>query len=287
VALALVLGLAGTAQVQGGNQSAAEALLELDRPLVIAHRGYSEIAPENTLKSFELGVISGADLIELDYHAALGGEEIVIHDATVDRTTNAVAQWGHVGVNVSETDLEALQTLDAGSWFSPAFFSEKLPTLEEALRLIQGMGGVTLIERKAGPADSCARILKENGWVNALIVQSFDWDYLRDLRAELPDQVLGALGPGKVREGRKLTREERELSPAWIDAALDVGVQVVGWNGYVNKAAIDYAHEQGLKVWVYTINEMEKAQQLMDMGVDGIITNNPSIVWKAQALEGK
>lgn len=271
---------------ESGGESPAEAVLSLDRPLVIAHRGYSEIAPENTLQSFALGVTSGADLVELDYHVTREGTEIVIHDATLDRTTDAVARWGEVDIAVSKRSLEALQALDAGSWFGPGFAGEKLPTLVESIELIHGKGGVTLVERKAGPAASFAKVLRERGWVNELIVQAFDWEYLAAMNKELPEQVLGALGPAKERHGRRLSREERELSPEWIDEAMKAGARVVGWNRYVNEEAVRYAHEKGLKVWVYTINDAEQATKLMEMGVDGIITNNPSIVWKAQALQG-
>ena len=266
-----------------GSSGRGEAILAEDRPLVIAHRGYSEWAPENTLKAFEWGVASGADLVELDYHVSAEGTEVVMHDVTLDRTTDAVARWGEEGQRVSERGIKALQSLDAGSWFGDGFAGEPVPTLVEAIALIQSKGGVTLVERKAGPADSMARILREHGWVNELVVQSFDWEYLKALHAEVPEQVLGALGPWKERDGRSLTRAERELSAEWIVEAKRTGARVIGWNRWVSAEAVRLAHEEGLKVWVYTINELEEAQALLRMGVDGIITNNPSVVWKAVA----
>lgn len=261
----------------------AEAVMREGRPLVIAHRGYSEWAPENTLKAFEWGVESGADLVELDYHVSAEGTEVVMHDTTLDRTTDAVSRWGGDGVRVVDRSLSEIQALDAGSWFGDGFAGEPVPTLEAAITLIQGKGGVTLVERKAGPADSMARLLREQDWVNEVVVQSFDWEYLKALHAELPEQVLGALGPGKERDGRELSRAERELSAEWIESAKQTGARVIGWNRWVSAEAVGMAHEAGLKVWVYTINDFAEAQDLLRMGVDGIITNNPSVVWKAVA----
>lgn len=265
------------------DEGRAVELMADSRPLVIAHRGYSEWAPENTLKSFELGVLSGADLVELDYHVSAEGTEVVMHDTTLDRTTDAVSRWGVEGVPVVERTLKQIKELDAGSWFGEGFAGEPVPTLEEAIASIQGKGGVTLVERKAGPADSMARLLREQDWVNEVVVQSFDWAYLKALHAEVPEQVLGALGPGKEREGRALSRAERELSMEWIEAAKETGARVIGWNRWVNADAVRMAHEAGMKVWVYTINDFAEAQDLIRMGVDGIITNNPSVVWKAVA----
>lgn len=266
--------------------SDAEELLNQGRSLVIAHRGYSEIAPENTLRAFALGVVSGADLVELDYHVTREGTEIVIHDKTLDRTTDAVARWGEVNAAVGDRSLEALQTLDAGSWFADGALPEMLPTLVEAVESIHSMGGMPLIERKEGPAESMARLLTEHNWTNRVLIQSFNWDYLRSLHREVPEQILGALGPWKTVEGRQLTRKERELSTAWIDTIVETGARFIGWNRYVNPDAIRYAHEKGLRVFVYTINDIELAQSLLSMGVDGIITDNPSIVWKALAVSG-
>jgi glycerophosphoryl diester phosphodiesterase len=282
VVLRCVFGL-GIMKSMDGALTRAEGILAEERPIVIAHRGYSEIAPENTLTAFEWGVKSGADLVELDYHVSDEGTEIVIHDVTLDRTTDAVERWGEERLLVSERGLKAMQGLDAGSWFGEGFAGERLPTLVEAIELIQGRGGMTLVERKAGSADSMAGILKEHGWVNELVVQSFDWEYLRRLHELVPEQVLGALGPGKERDGVLLSRAERELSEAWVDEAKRTGARVIGWNRWVSEAAIRYAHEQGLEVWIYTINDLEEAQALLRAGVDGIITNNPSLIWKAVA----
>ena len=267
-------------------QSVAERLLNEKRPLVIAHRGYSMVAPENTLAAFELGIAAGADLIELDYHHSKDGVPVVMHDYTLDRTTDATNRLGGSKIRVDARNAGEAAQLDAGSWFNRRYASEKVPLLSEALDFIQKKG-VTLIERKAGDAKTCVEMLRKKNMVNGLIVQAFDWDYLADFHKIEPQQVLGALGPPSTKDDKKLSDEEKKLSPAWIDLAQKTGASAVVWNRNIDKAAVDYAHSKGLKVWVYTINESELANRLLDGGVDGIITDNPALIWKTIALRQK
>jgi glycerophosphoryl diester phosphodiesterase len=283
-----VLALAATLSVmnthaQTPERSPAGKLLESARPLVIAHRGFSHFAPENTLPAFQLGVKAGADLVELDYHHTKDGVPVVIHDATLDRTTDAVARWGGEKIRVDSRTAEELRELDAGSWFKPSYAGVRLPSLLEAVREIQS-GSVTLIERKAGDAATCVALLRAQGWVNQVVVQSFDWAYLRDFHQQEPRQVLGALGPPGWRGGRQLKDEEKVLDARWVDEVAATGARVVVWNRQINRPAVDYAQRKGLKVWVYTINEVDLAQQLLDLDADGLITDNPALIWKAVAL---
>jgi glycerophosphoryl diester phosphodiesterase len=157
-----------------------------------------------------------------------------------------------------------------------------LPTLGESIDVIQ-RGSVTLIERKAGDAAACVKLLNDRQLVNQVVVQAFDWDYLRDYHRLEPRQVLGALGPPGTKNGKKLTDAEKALSPAWLDEIKGTGARAAVWNKQVDAAAVKAAHERGLKVWVYTINDLASAQQLFAAGVDGIITDNPAIIWKALA----
>lgn len=262
----------------------AERLLAETRPLVIAHRGYSAFAPENTLPAFDLGKRAGADLVELDYFHTKDGVPVVLHDPTLDRTTDAVEKLGARGIRVDARTAAELRSLDAGRWFGDAYAGTRLPTLIEALENIQRDGGVTLIERKAGDAATVARLLTARRLINDVIVQSFDWAYLRDLHAALPGQILGALGPPATRDGRTLSTEEKALTPAWVDDAAATGARVVVWNRQITPAAVDHAHARGLKVWAYTIDDPIQAAALLDLGIDGIITNNPSLIWRTVAL---
>jgi glycerophosphoryl diester phosphodiesterase len=263
--------------------SVAERLLNENRPLVIGHRGYSMVAPENTLAAFELAIAAGADLVELDYHHSKDGIPVVMHDYTLDRTTDATNRLKGSRIRVDAQSAAEITKLDAGSWFNARYATEKPPLLSEALDYIQ-KNGVTLIERKAGDAKTCVEMLREKKLVNAVIVQAFDWEYLADFHALEPKQVLGALGPPATKDGKRLTEDEKKLSATWIDEAQKSGARAVVWNRNVEKSAIDYAHSKGLKVWVYTINESELAIRLLDAGVDGIISDNPALIWRTIAL---
>jgi len=264
--------------------SPAETLLQTGRPLVIGHRGYLDFAPENTLASIELALAAKVDLVEFDYVVSRDGVPFVIHDRTLDRTTDSVAKLGREGIRVADVSSEDLLTLDAGSWFSPRFADERLPKLAETLDYIQERGGMALIDHKTGEAADLVDLLKQRGMINHVIIQSFQWDYLRAIRALAPEQVVSAAGPPRRRMGRVLSNEERALSPSWIDEVVEAGFRVICWNEQVTTETVDYAHAKGLRVWVYTINDKATAQSLYEIGVDGIITDNPAVIWRAMAL---
>ena len=263
-----------------------EALLRESRPLVIAHRGYSGFAPENTRGAFRLGLAAGADLIELDYHHTRDAVPLVIHDGTLDRTTDATNRWGGQKLAVSDYAIDQLRGLDAGRWFGLRWAGERLLTLEEAITIIQAEG-ITLVERKGGDAGTMVRLLQERDWVNRLVVQSFDWEYLRQVHDLEPRQVLGALGPtSRLSDGREPVGLEKPLSVVWLDEAMKTGARVVVWSREVTQESVREAHARGLKVWIYTINEPELANALLDLGVDGLITDQVSILWRTLALRG-
>lgn len=261
-------GLVMFADIPASSQPPALRVLQEGRPVVIAHRGDSAAAPENTLPAFASALRIKADLIELDYHHSRDGVPIVMHDSTLDRTTDAVARWGRKDVRIDQTAVADLQNLDAGAWFGAAFAGTRVPLLAEALDTIQ-RGGVTLIERKAGDADTCAKLLRERGLINRVVVQSFDWEFLRVLHALVPEQALGALGP---------TGKEKAMNPAHVTAVKDLGASVIVWNEAVTPEGIRAANDNGLRVWVYTIDDPEKARALVALGVDGIITNRPALI---------
>jgi glycerophosphoryl diester phosphodiesterase len=264
----------------------APKLLAAQRPLVIAHRGYSQLAPENTVPSFKLALAAGADMVELDYYHSKDGKLVVIHDSTLDRTTDATNRWGQKKIKVETKTAAELQALDAGSWFDPKYAGTRIPLLAEALDVIQA-GGVTLIERKAGAPADCIKLLREKELINKLIVQSFDWEYLRAFHELEPQQVLGALGPPSLlSDGKKPTGIPKELNATWLDELRKTGAKVAVWNEKVSKQAVQLAHQQGLKVWVYTVNDPALANKLLAMGVDGLITNDTSRMREIIAAQG-
>src|SRR5947207_11440640 len=94
----------------------ASKLVSSTRPLVIGHRGYCQFAPENTLPSFRLAMAAGADLVELDYYHSKDGQLVVVHDGTLDRTTDATNRWGKTKIKIESRTAAEIQSLDAGSW---------------------------------------------------------------------------------------------------------------------------------------------------------------------------
>lgn len=240
---------------------AANLIVE-PRVLVIAHRGASADAPENTLPAFQQALGANSDLVELDYVHTSDGVPLVIHDGTLDRTTDAEAVFGGRDIAVDSKPLAELLKLDAGSWFDRKFAGTRLPTLDESLDLIQRRS-VTLVERKGGDAKTCVELLERKSLVPHVVVQSFDWEYLADCHRRSPQLVLGALG-GK------------ELTPERLAAIARTGAKVVGWHEkFLDRAAIDMLHDAGYRVWAYTVDDRRRAQALVELGVNGLITNTP------------
>jgi glycerophosphoryl diester phosphodiesterase len=283
--LIVALTMTHTSTHGADESSRAATLVDAKRPLIIGHRGYPQFAPENTLPSFKLALAAGADLIELDYHHSSDGKLVVVHDFTLDRTTDATNRWGGKKLEVRAKSYADLTSLDAGNWFSPQYTGTRLPLLGNVLDFVNQSGGVTLIERKAGEASACVNLLREKNLVNRVIVQSFDWSYLKAFHELEPQQILGALGPpGTLPNGTKPPDADRTLNEQWLDWLKPTGVKAVVWNDQVTAEAIRLAHQRGLKVWVYTINDPAAANRLLDLGVDGLITNNTSLMWKTVAL---
>lgn len=258
-------------------------LISRHRPLVIGHRGFSAFAPENTLPAFSMALEAGVDAVELDYRQSADGELIVIHDADLDRTTDARLHWGGKHIKVHDKTAWEIRALDAGSWFDPKYGETRVPFLSEALDLIQPRA-IPLLERKAGDLHSVVNLLESKRLVGKVVVQSFDWNFLCALHEYLPEQPLAALGPLSGLPGvKRAPGIFGQLTGRWLKALRKTGARVVVWNKQVSPAAVRQAHHQGLQVWIYTINRPELAERLLNMGVDGLITNNPALIWKTMA----
>jgi len=269
------------------DSSPAQKLLARYRPLVIGHRGFCQVAPENTLPSFELALAAGADLIELDCRQTRDGVLIVIHDHELDRTTDARRRWRKRHIKVESRTALEIQDLDAGSWFDTRFAGARVPFLGEALELIQ-KSSLALIERKSGEPARLAALLRQRQLINKVFVQSFDWAFLKAFHELAPEQVLGALGPPKfLSNGRKPAAIFRQLNSGSLRELQKTGAQVAVWNQQVNGRAIQLAHQRGLSVWVYTVNTERRANRLLKMGADGLISDNPSLIWRTIALRSK
>ena len=243
----------------------AQRLVNSDGVLVIAHRGDSHAFPENTLPAFAAAVQAGANLVELDYHHTADGVPIVMHDDTLDRTTDATERFEAQHIQVKNEPLQRIRQLDAGAWKGEQFRGVRVPTLDEALTVIQN-GSTTLIERKAGDAATCVELLRRRGLVDSVVVQSFDWDFLTECHRLEPRLVLGALGG-------------RELTPEKLDQIAATGAQLVVWyHESLDEKAIQAIHDRGWHAWAFTVDDPQRVEHLIDIGLDGIITNVPAVM---------
>lgn len=228
------------------------------RPQVVAHRGASGEAPENTLTAFRRALEMGVDAVELDVHLCADGEAVVIHDFLVDRTTDAKGL-------VNDLPLDALRRLDAGRWFGEEFAGERIPTLAEALELLRPVRVV--IEIKNGPifypgiAERVADLVRETGH-RAVTVSSFDHPVLLEVKAHAPDLETAVLYFG------------RPLDPVRLARDVGAGVLQPHWT-YLTPDAMAAARAAGLRVETWVVDEPAHMAHVMALGVDGIITDHP------------
>ena len=243
-------------------------------PLVFAHRGASAHAPENTLAAFELALAHGANGVELDVKLSADGEVVVIHDATIDRTTG---EKGHV----SKLTLAALRELDAGSFFSEEFRGEKIPTLAEVFETI---GRRTLINveltnystRNDGLANKVCDLVKRFGLEERILFSSFLSSNLERTRGLLPDVPRGLLALGGwmgwwARSFGFNFGDYQALHPNLDD---------------VTPQQVARVHRLKRRVLVWTVNTSDDMRRLISWGVDGIFTDEPKLATEVFA-EGK
>lgn len=241
------------------------------RQLVIAHRGGAGIAPENTLPAFEKARALGVDVIEIDVRAASDGALVVIHDAALERTTDGNGR-------VNEKPLAELKKLDAAFRWSPdggktyPFRGSGIvvPTLEEVFSAFPEMK--FNIEPKQAPPSiikPLCRMIRNYKMADKIVVGSFQQAVLDEFRLECPEVATSA-SPFEVSKflGMYKTGLNQSYSPPMQ------ALQVPEYIG-VTKEFVEAAHERNLKVHVWTVNETANMQKLLEMGVDGIMTDYP------------
>jgi glycerophosphoryl diester phosphodiesterase len=242
---------------------------------IIAHKGASGIAPENTMASFQAALDIGVDIIELDVRQTKDEEIIVFHDQFLDRTTNGTG-------DVHEYTLEQLKQLDAGSWFSSKFSDQKIPTLKEVLDLIDGRCQVLIeIKHMDHPhyhdfSDKLVDIirLEDNGfdWV---LLQSYEDKYLEE--AQIYDD--------RIQTNKMLIGEDSTpLLAFYIETKIRLGhgdskgsLKTLNPEfTTLSPRRIFRMHSRGFKVFTYSVNTRKDMIKMLNMGVDGIITDFPS-----------
>ena len=232
------------------------------RPLVVAHRGSSGNWPENTVPALVAGVREGADLHEFDTFESAEGVPYLMHDRTLDRTTDADERLGRIEVPATGAELDFLGVLDAGAWKGPPHRGVRVPTLEEALNAL-GPGQTAMIERKDGRPEPILALLDRMGRMEFDVLQSFDWAWLAEVRALEPRVQLGALGSGPI--------------DAQVLAKLDaLDVDFVHWkHSDLDARVVGELRARGWVVGAYTIDDPTRQTELAAMGVDFLTTNEP------------
>ena len=233
------------------------------RPLTVAHRGASESFPENSLVAFQAALKSGAPIVELDVHQTSDGVWVVLHDRTLDRTTNSREVLGQANVAVRDRTWAELESLDVGSWKAAKFGEETLPTLEQALAVILPRA-VPMIERKGGSADALVALLQRLEVVDKVLVQAFDWPWLVRVHQREPNLLLGALS-------------DRPVTAQLLDEMAHTGAKLAHWDN--QRLTVEDCRElqrRGLLVCVYTGNADVALLGAVALGCDLVTTNRPA-----------
>ncbi len=239
--------------------------------LVIAHRGASGHAPENTLAAFKRAVGLGATFIETDLQLTRDSRFVAMHDGTVNRTTN-----GHGKVH--DMTLAELRRLDAGSWFGSEYVGERIPTLEEILEFSKKNDVVFYLELKPGGSwggeHALVGALRESGEIPRAVVISFDADILARLRQIEPTLMTGLLYDGQIEQP--------------LEKALEVGARQLAVRGdLVMPSLLKDARKRDLQVVCWTVNHPAHIRMLLEAGVDGIMSDYPDRLVAAQKKEEK
>jgi len=218
--------------------------------MIMGHRGAAALEPENTLRSIERAIHVGVDAVEIDVHLTRDKRLVVIHDDTVDRTTNGSG-------TVSSFSLEEIRRLDAGK-------GERIPTLQEVIDLVRGKVRLVVELKEKGTEGPVSVSIRENGLLDDVYVISF-WHRLVRAAKALED---------RLKTGVLLVGCPVDTSVA-TQAAADA---LVMRYTFVDGEFVDLAHRDGLKVFVWNIDESHLIAPYVDMRVDGIGSNDPRIL---------
>lgn len=260
-----------------GEKAAERAVFAKEKMpfLVFAHRGGGGLFPENTLGAFEYSARMGADVLELDAHSTADGTLVVLHDQTVDRTTDGRGR-------INDLTLDELKKLDAGFPFTPdggqTFpFRGKgitVPTLEEIFTALPDKT-FNIEPKQSAPSivASLCEMIRRHKMTDKVIVGSFRQAVIDEFRQTCPEVATSAT-PSEVSEFLALSKTGLSESYSPPFQALQVPQNLSGL-AVVTKAFVENAHRKNLKVHVWTINETADMQRLLGLGVDGIMTDYP------------
>jgi glycerophosphoryl diester phosphodiesterase len=228
-----------------------------DNTMVIAHRGASADAPENTLAAMELAIAEGADWVELDVQETRDGEVVVIHDSDLKKI-------GGTGLKVFESSLAELQSVDIGSWKDPSFSDQRVPTLQQVLALCKDRINIVIELKYYGKEERLeervVKLVEDAGMQDQIVVMSLNYPGIQKMKSLRPDWKVGLLASVAIGD---ITRLEADFFA--INAT------------FANRAFIKHAHKQNQKVLVWTVNDPISMSAMMSKGADGIITDKPAL----------
>jgi glycerophosphoryl diester phosphodiesterase len=231
-----------------------------DNTQIIAHRGASADAPENTLAAMELAIHQGADWVEIDVQETAEGEVVVIHDSDLKKV-------GGSGLRVFQAPLEELQSVDIGSWMDPTFSDQRVPTLQQVLALCKDRINIVIELKYYGLEtqleQSVADIVDTAGMSSQIVVMSLHYAGVQTMKSIRPEWRVGLLSSVAMGD---VTR-------------LEVDFLAINAN-FASRSFIRRAHRQHKKVLVWTVNDPVSMSAMMSKGVDGIITDKPLLASK-------
>ncbi len=240
------------------------------KPLIIAHRGSSAVCPENTLAAFHRAIEDGADAIEFDVRLTKDGEVVVIHDSHLRRTTNGTGK-------VEEHSLADLKRLSAGGWFSRPFEAERIPTLHEVLRFINGRVGLNIEiksnrkERAHSPiVERSLQIIHNHHAEKYVLISSFHHHYIKQVKNLRPEIATGALIYPLQHIGRTAISIVKKLNAEYLFFG----------GASLRKTTVTKAHADNILVGEYTVNTRRRLRRAYRYNVDAVFTDDPSVIIK-------
>ncbi len=236
------------------------------RPLIVAHRGFSAFAPENTLAAFSAALEARADACECDLRLTKDHRLVVIHDETVDRTTSGSGR-------VADFTLEELQAFDAGAWKGDQFKGERVPAFEELLSLAKGKCRLFVELKEPATVEPAIDLVRRYDCQDQVTFIAFDFDVCRLLRQRAPEIPVGFLFVPE--------HHSREANFELIQRALEahlsgLDLHYAGLTPELHR----FARERMLPVWAWTVDEPAQLRALAAAGVDGITTNDCALALK-------
>jgi glycerophosphoryl diester phosphodiesterase len=243
-----------------------------EKPLVIAHRGYSLVAPENTILSYQKAIAAGADMIELDINLTKDGELVMIHDHRLERTTNGTGF-------VHDYTLTEIQALDAGYNFKPYINGTTIPTTEETIKFAINNGIKMCFEIKGGEVER-SKIIAHKLIELLNRYNAFKWASISSYYPEA-SAVARQLCPELVITRERLPDDkEFDLQDAIKQASILNSPILLSDFHTIDKKAVDGLHKAGIAMWAWNPFERNEIEQVISYGVDGIMGDNPEVARK-------